>query len=96
MKRTFHLHVSDNLPRATVPNKWIWDLVEYLSILRTRATYSYSAQQFVVSFPCMNLNQARELLEDWAGARDHADRPAAGRELSARSSGTRELAGHTA
>ena len=96
MKRTFHLHFSDNMPKATISNQWIWDLVEYLSILGIRVTYAYSANRFVVSFPRMNLNQAREMLADWAESQAPVDRVAAGHEMCAGSAGIRELAGQVA
>jgi hypothetical protein len=66
MKRSFRVHLSDNFPWAVVPNRWIWDLVEYLALRRTRVTYTYSAREFIVSFPHMDLDQVQQLLTQWA------------------------------
>jgi hypothetical protein len=53
-------------PQATVPNSYVWDLVEYLAIQRVMVTYTYSDDGFVVTFLHMDRDAAQKLLDEWA------------------------------
>jgi len=82
MKRSFRVHLSDNFPWAVVPNRWIWDLVEFLALQRTQVTYTYSAEEFIVSFPRMELDQVQQLLTQWAENGSGSESNAADQETS--------------
>jgi hypothetical protein len=69
MNRSYRIEASNEADclQALIPNRCIWDLVEYLALQGVRATYGYSADIFVVKFPHMERDAAQELLEEWAG-----------------------------
>ena len=77
MNRSFRIRKSENFPVAVIPNRWIWDLVEYLAFLRVQATYTYRAQQFIVHFPHLEPDQVQELLDGWAEKWPATELPAA-------------------
>ncbi len=66
MDRRIFLEATCPCPRARVPARLAWGLVEYLSLHRTRVTYSYAAGHVVVEFLHMDADAAQFLLDDWA------------------------------
>ncbi|HVS70197.1 MAG TPA: hypothetical protein VHQ47_02965 [Phycisphaerae bacterium] len=68
MDRTVKLHLSSDMgvPTATIPCRWLWDLVEYLSLRRTNVRYSYGPEHFHVSFLSLDLPAVRQLLAEWS------------------------------
>jgi hypothetical protein len=77
MNRSFRMRTSDNTLAAIIPNRWIWDLVEYLAFRRVQVTCTYRAQQFIVHFPRMKPDQLQELLKRWAEGWPDAESSAA-------------------
>jgi len=67
MKEQMELLISQETghPCACIPNALVWDLVEYLSVQRVRASYDFDANQFKVSFPGMSIERAQALLNEW-------------------------------
>lgn len=90
MDRRVKVHQAGNgAPWATIPSRFMWDLVEYLACRRTRVLYTSGAKHFHVMFLSLHRAAAQQVLEDWAQAgtdrwrEDRAMEPgAAGREES--------------
>ena len=53
-------------PFACVPDEWMWDLVDYLSLHRLNLSYHFEGGGFRVSFRCKTAAAAQRLLENWA------------------------------
>jgi hypothetical protein len=57
-----------DVPYAEVPFPCMWDLVEYLSYQRIAVSYQYHASHFTVSFPRLDLESVRRILNNWSSA----------------------------
>ncbi len=55
-------------PFALIPSGEIWGLVEFLSYQRVRAGYEPQAAFYKVSFPHVDADSARRLMQDWRSA----------------------------
>ncbi len=69
MRPMLALRISEDtgMPCAQIPQQFVWELVEYLSLQRVRVTYAfnYSIQRFTVSFPRTELESAQQILNEW-------------------------------
>jgi hypothetical protein len=69
MNSTSFIRSSDKgLPRAVIPNRYMWDFVEYLAMQRVQAIYTYCDDHVVVTFPCTDRKGVQRLLDDWAAS----------------------------
>ncbi|HUO09245.1 MAG TPA: hypothetical protein VM008_13140 [Phycisphaerae bacterium] len=63
--------LNNGVPNVVVPKESLWSFVEFLALTRVHALFSYSGENFRVSFPNHTKEAAEQLVADWAGYVHH-------------------------